>query len=192
MLFPGVRRDYMAEVRDDTVFRAAEKDAWFHLLALLKQTDSAELDAASTGRVGYLQLDEQSATYRGRLVTIGGIVRAAKRIAAPENGYDIKQYYQLWLQPLRSEPKLVVIYCLKLPAGFPLGRQLDAECTTTGFFFKRWAYRGQSGILTTPLILSRTISWTPPPKSPRRRRPTSRWPSRSERRCCWPRSSLAP
>ncbi len=36
--FPGVRRDYLAEVRDDTMFRATEKDAWFHLLALLDET----------------------------------------------------------------------------------------------------------------------------------------------------------
>ncbi len=123
------------------------------------------MEQASTGRVGFLQLDEQPNVYRGRLVTIGGVVRSAKRVKAPENAYGVKQYYQLWLQPERSEGELIVVYSLKVPAGFPLGPELDADCTATGFFFKRWAYLGKSGPLTAPLILSRTISWTPPPKA---------------------------
>lgn len=164
--FPGVRKDYLSAVRDDTVFRDDEIDAWFHLLALLDTTDERRLQNASIGRVSFLQLDQQAEWYRGRLVTIGGIVRSAKRLDAPENGFGIEQYYQLWVQPERSSPKLVVVYALNLPAGFPLGASLEAPCTTTGFFFKRWAYQSQEGVTTAPLILARTIDWQPPPVPP--------------------------
>jgi hypothetical protein len=161
--FPGVRDDYLGEVRDDTVFRGAEKDAWFHLLAILDQTSAQELEQASEGQVGYLQLDQQPASYRGRLVTISGIVRSAKQIAAPENSYGIDDYYQLWLQPDRSAADLVVVYCLDVPQGFPLGGELDVPGAITGFFFKRWVYQARGGILTAPLILARTVDWQPPP-----------------------------
>ena len=165
-LFPGVREDYLKEVQDDTVFRAGESDAWFHLLALLAKTDQQALEKASVGRVGHLQLDQQAASYRGRLVTIDGVVRSAKLVGAPENGFGIRRYYQLWLQPETSATALVVVYCLKLPQGFPVGSALKEWCTTTGFFFKRWAYQSQGGITTAPLILAATIDWQPPPPPP--------------------------
>jgi hypothetical protein len=161
-LFPGVRGDYLGTVEDDTVFRAAESDAWFHLLALLEKTDQRELKRASLGRVDFLQLDQQADEYRGRLVSIDGTVRGAKLVAAPANGYSIKRYYQLWLQPDRGSPALVAVYALALPEGFPLGSDLEAPCAATGFFFKRWAYPSREGIATAPLVLARTVDWQPP------------------------------
>ena len=163
VLFPGVRPDYLDTVEDDTVFRAVEADAWFHLLALLEMTDQRDLERASLGRVGFLQLDQQADAYRGRLVTIDGTLRGAKLVAAPPNGYSIEQYYQLWLQPDRGSPALVVVYALTLPEGFPLGTDLEAPCAATGFFFKRWAYPAREGIATAPLVLARTVDWQPPP-----------------------------
>jgi hypothetical protein len=164
--FPGVRADYLSEVRDDEVFRAAERDAWFHLLALLENTDERELERASLGRVGYLQLDQQPASYRGRLVTVSGVVRSARLVDAPDNDFGVERYYQLWLQPERSAPELIVLYVRHLPAEFPLGTQLEAPCTATGFFFKRWAYQSQQGVTTAPLILARTLNWAPPQAPP--------------------------
>lgn len=165
-LFPGVRSDYLSDVEDDTVFRAAESDAWFHLLALLDTTPERQLQKASEGRVGFVQLDRQPEAYRGRLVTIGGVVRSAKLVDAPENGFGVRRYYQLWLQPQRGSPELMVVYALHLPEGFPLGPQLNDACTATGFFFKRWAYQAQGGVTTAPLVLARTVDWQPPPPAP--------------------------
>ncbi|MEX2113777.1 MAG: hypothetical protein WD845_11365 [Pirellulales bacterium] len=160
--FTGVRPDYLAVVRDDTVFRPAESIAWFHLLDVLAATPADVLVRASEGPVGYLQLSQQTNEYRGRLVTISGTARAAKLVAAPENAFDIKEYYQLWLQPDRSAGELIVLYCLELPKDFPLGEQLDLACTATGFFFKRWAYSSQGGITTAPLVIAKTLVWQPP------------------------------
>jgi len=160
-LFPGVRSDYLDTVRDDTVFRAAESDAWFHLLELLEKSDPARIAKASVGRVGYLQLDSQAPSYRGRVVTLEGTVRKAKRIEAPENAYDIGQYYQLWLQPERTAPELIVVYALELPEAFPEGDTLDEAVSATGFFFKRWAYPSQDAIRTAPLVVARTVDWLP-------------------------------
>lgn len=165
--FPGVHAQYFDAVRDDTVFRAAESDAWFHLLELLEQNTDERLAAASSGPVGYLQLNRQPQAYRGQLVTVSGTARSAKEVAAPENSYGIERYYQIWLQPLRSDPELIVLYALHLPLDFPLGEELDQPVSATGFFFKRWAYSSRSGILTAPLVLARSIEWQPaPPAAP--------------------------
>jgi hypothetical protein len=161
-LFPGVRPDYLSTVKDDTVFRAVESDAWFHLLALLEKTDQRDLKRASLGRVDFLQLDQQADQYRGKLVSINGTLRGAKLVAAPANGYSIKRYYQLWLQPDRGSPALMAVYALALPEGFPLGTDLEVPCAATGFFFKRWAYPSREGIATAPLVLARTVDWHPP------------------------------
>jgi hypothetical protein len=121
-----------------------------------------------------LQLDQQPEAYRGRLVTIGGVARSAKPVPAPANDYGIDQYFQLWVQSERTSPALVVLYCLELPEGFPLGIELDAPITATGFFYKRWAYASQSGITTAPLVLARTLTWQPLP--PARERPAPSQP----------------
>lgn len=159
--FPGVHPQYLDAVRDDTVFRAPESDAWFHLLELLEKNTEERLAAASLGPVGYLQLERQPQAYRGRLVTVSGTARSATEVTAPANSYGIERYYQIWLQPLRSDPELIVVYALYLPLDFPVGEELDEPITTSGFFFKRWAYPSRSGILTAPLVLARSITWTP-------------------------------
>ncbi len=60
----------------------------------------------------------------------------------------------------------MVVYALELPRDFPLGEELDARCTTTGFFFKRWAYASRRGVRTAPLVLARTVDWEPLPAPP--------------------------
>jgi hypothetical protein len=164
--FPGVRPDYLSLVRDDTVFRPAESDGWFHLFVLLATTPADELTRASEGRVGTLQLSQQPKEYRGRLVTVSGVARAAQLVEAPRNAFGVKQYYQLWLQPNRAAGELIVLYSLELPDGFPLGDEIDATCAATGFFFKRWAYASQGGITTAPLVIAKTVDWQPAPAAP--------------------------
>ena len=162
-LFPGVRADYLGMVRDDTEFRPREADGWFHLFALLQRTPNDELVEASEGRVSYLQLDQQPKAYRGHVVTVDGVARAAKSVAAPENAYGVKQYYQVWLQPSRDSDELIVVYALELPEGFPIGPSIEADCSAVGFFYKRWAYQSRGGVATAPLVISKTLDWQPPP-----------------------------
>ena len=58
--FPGVKPGYFDDVRDDTLLRSQEHDAWFHLFEILETTDEAELWRESIGPVTYRQLFRQS------------------------------------------------------------------------------------------------------------------------------------
>ncbi len=164
--YPGVKSDYLSTVKDDNVLLGTESDAWYHLLEVLKLAKADDIERASTGRVGYVQLDEQPKEYRGRIVTVNGTVRRALEMKADKNSFGIEKYYQLWMQPKSGPTSPIVIYALDLPPGFPVGAAVTADCKASGFFFKRWAYMATDDIRTAPLVLAKTVTWIPPPPPP--------------------------
>jgi hypothetical protein len=164
--FPGVRQDYLESVRDNTPSRRVERDAMFHLLALLEANDESSLRKASVGPVSFVQLYDQPDEYRGELVTIRGTLRRANRLRAPRNDYGVESYYQTWIQPADQPDAPIVVYCLALPDGFPTGMDLAEPVEITGFFFKRWAYMARDAMRTAPLLLARTVGWQKPVAPP--------------------------
>lgn len=157
------------EIRDDSFWRPGEQDAWFRWFEILQQTDPSRLRHESTGQVGFLQLFKQSAEYRGKVVTIRGTARLAYRVRAPRNIHGITGYVVYWVKPVGGPNSPIVVYALETPEGFPEVKDKDRDRATTtlnedvaftGFFFKRWAYPGQNGLQTAPLILARSPVWT--------------------------------
>jgi hypothetical protein len=160
--FPGVQPEYLKSIRDDTILRRTETDAFYHLLRILAVHSERELTAASTGRVTYVQLFQQSNEYRGNLVSVRGTVRSAVQKVAPANDYGVGKYYELWVVPHDQPDTPLVVNCLELPKAFPHGNRLAQDAGITGFFFKRFAYQAADGRLhTTPLLLAKTIDWRP-------------------------------
>ncbi len=164
---------FLESVRDNTVFRGAEKDAWFRMLEQLNERDLSALRRESTGYVGFLQLYKQPDAYRGKLVTVAGTIRMGYYREAPQNLYGIPGYYVFWLKPAGGKSPIVV-YCLEIPHGFPdvakLEREgerppLDEQAEFTGYFFKRWAYRAQDDTRLAPLILAKVPRWERRPES---------------------------
>lgn len=159
----------MEAVRDDTIHRPAEIDAWFRLMEILQQTPAEELTAASKGRVGFQQLYKQSDTYRGELVTVRGTVVFAYHVLAPENIPGVDGYYIFWLIPTGGPESPIVIYALECPDDFPIvpgGTPFDEAnmqepVELTGYYFKRWAYSAADDIRVAPLLLAKSITWNP-------------------------------
>ncbi len=157
--FPGLKAAYLDTVRDDTFFRAADHDGWFHLLDILSSAEPAELEDASRGRVSFAQLFQQSADYRGHVVRLQGTVRRAFPLRPPKNDYGIDRYYQLWLFPDDNPSLPVILFCLELPEGFPTGMTLVERAAVVGFYFKRLAYEASDTLRTAPTVLARGIRW---------------------------------
>jgi hypothetical protein len=164
---------FLDSIRDNTVFRGGEKDAWFRMLEQLNERDLPTLRRQSTGYVGFLQLYKQPTAYRGKLVTVAGTIRLGYYVEAPQNLYGIRGYYVFWLKPAGAKSPIVV-YCLEIPDGFPdvakLEREgerppLDEPAEFTGYFFKRWAYRAQDDTRLAPLILAKMPRWERRPES---------------------------
>ncbi|MBX3413669.1 MAG: hypothetical protein KF708_13345 [Pirellulales bacterium] len=160
--FPGVRAELLTRVRDDTPFRGAEHEAWFHLFQILRSAKADQLLSASVGTVDFAQLFQQSADYRGEIVTVRGTVRQALWVEAPKNAAGLPGYYQLALQPLGYQASPIIVYALALPADFPLGETIAADITATGFYFKRWAYPATDTLRLAPVVLVAAVDWQRP------------------------------
>jgi hypothetical protein len=159
-----------ARIEDDTVFRPAEREIWFHRLALVRDRSAEELRQRSAGRVAYLQLFKQPDEYRGKVVSVKGTVRLAYRVQAPGNYLGIKEYFVYWIHPEGGPTSPIVVYALAAPPDFPeihdkdLDRRttkLNEDVEVTGVFFKRWAYPAKDGTYTAPLVVANVPDWRP-------------------------------
>lgn len=164
-VFDGIS---LAVIRDNTVMRSTESDAWNRLMEQLHGSDLATLQAGSIGRVGFLQLFKQPTDYRGKLVTVRGDLRLGYRLAAPPNPDGISEYFVFWLKPAGGPNRPMVVYSLELPPGFRRladkdrgepPTELDDPVEITGYFFKNWAYPAQDHTRVAPLMLARRPEW---------------------------------
>ena len=160
--FPGVRPELLAKVRDNTIWRGEEHEAFFHLLRLLKQTPEQQLWPRARRNVSFVQLFRQPEVYRGHLVYLRGRARRAVWEQAPENQFGIQRYAFLVLQLDDHPMDPTLVYALELPEGFPTGPRIDEPVELVGFFYKRKAYLAQDTVRTAPLVLAKTLRWQPP------------------------------
>lgn len=162
----------LAAIRDDTVHRPQETDAWFALFDRLQQTDQAQLDKQDAPSVSFVQMFKETDDFRGKLVRFQGRIMQAKPIKASQNVYGIKQQYLLWIQPDDAPKSPVVVYALAMPKDFPTldspnldggYTKLREDVVVTGYLFKRWAYRAQEGTQVAPLVVTKSVKWQPSP-----------------------------
>ncbi len=164
-LSPDRFRELLKSIQDDTYFRSAETEAWFHFLTWLRNAPIAEIQAAETPETSSLQLLRQMPAYRGRLVRVRGRVLRVSPISVPENSAGFATYWRCWVQdPAGTAP--IVVYLLELPDGFPIGTNLRESAEFTGIAYKRWAYQAQTGLMVAPVVLAKTVRWTPRPDPP--------------------------
>lgn len=162
----------LAEVKDDALLsRQEERESWFRFFEQLAERSPEDLRQESIGPTGYLQLYDQPRSYRGKLVTVRGIVHQAYRLDEPQKQWGTDGYYVFTLRPAGGPARPIIIYALELPEGFPpIGRlsasgqmtPLQEEVEFTGYFFKRMPYLASDGINRAPLILARRPHWNRP------------------------------
>lgn len=169
----GANPRALAAVRDDTVFREADAEAWFGLLETLRSTDPASLRASHPRDVGFNELFVQPESFRGRLVRFRGWIRRLEWLAAPSNTSNIEGYWQAWVRPQDGPPSPIVVYFLEIPDAWKatVSRQaaavdIDLAVEVIGYFFKRWAYEAKDTIRRAPLVMALEPVWAPLPPPP--------------------------
>jgi len=150
----GAPVEALSKVRDDTVFRGADSDAWFAVWETLQTTDPEKLAREAGPAVGFTELFGQPRSFRGRLVRLRGTLRRIEHVEAAANAAGITNYWQGWLDPEGGPPSPIVIYFLVLPEAIRPGTQLYEPVEVVGYFFKRWAYQATDAIRTAPLVMS--------------------------------------
>lgn len=152
----------LSEVRDKTYFRPEERPAWFALLKQLQQSDEAQLAEETVGELTYAQLLKQPEVYRGRVVTLHGTVLREELQPLSDNPLGLTAYHRLWIQPRGGGQWPFVVYCLRLPNGFPRGETIHAAVRVRGIFFKNWSYAWEEGLGLAPVVLANQPSWQQP------------------------------
>ncbi len=158
----------LEKVRDHTLFRGSEHIIWFRLFEKLLRSSPDNINRFPAAQVNFLQLDNQGAQYRGKLVTVSGQIRQGYRVRAPQNILGIKEYSVFTIKPNDGPEQPIIIYCLETPEGFPALPDKDLDQSTssvreqasfTGYFFKSWVYKTKDSSFSAPLILARSPNW---------------------------------
>jgi hypothetical protein len=157
----GASLHALETVRDDTVFRPADDEAWFQIWSRLRATDSKAMRQADARRVSFVELYGQPRSFRGRLVRFSGTVHRLQKVEAPPNNYAIEGYWQAWVEPDEGPASPIVVYFYRLPEGMPHGLKVREPVEVIGYFFKRWAYQATDTIRTAPLVMALEPIWKP-------------------------------
>ena len=157
----GASASSLADVRDDTVFRPGDEEAWFQIWMTLRSSDTRALERSNARAVSFIELFGQPRSFRGRLVRFKGTVHRLQKVAAPANDYDITGYWQAWVEPDDGPASPIVVYFLHLPEGMPHGMRIREPVEVVGYFFKRWAYEATDAVRTAPLVMALEPAWKP-------------------------------
>ena len=163
----GASLEALARVRDDTVFRGAEKEAWLQVWQTLVSADMPSLTRAPARRVGFGELFGQPRSHRGRLVRFRGTLHRLEKLTAPANEQGIEEYWQGWLEPEGGPVSPIVVSFLRLPDGMPHGMSINEPVEVVGYFFKRWAYAATDTVRIAPFVLALEPIWKPRPTGSR-------------------------
>lgn len=158
--------DSLGRVRDATMFRDADTDAWFQVWTTLRVGGPKALARARPREVSFRELFGQPRSFRGRLVRMRGTLHRVEQLTAPRNDYGVDRYWQCWMEPAGGPSSPVVIQCLSLPEGLPTGMDVDEPVEVTGYFFKNYAYNAADAIRVAPVIMTLEPSWRPMAASP--------------------------
>lgn len=153
-LFPGVDVAQLKSIEDNTYFRTAEKDAWFHFFQLLRERPA---DASRATTVEYAQLVDQPDVYRGTLVTVHGTARQITIEKPAANDLGLTSYYRVVIQPADGANWPILVYCLELPSGVSPGDSLSLDVTARGLFFKKLSYKWRDGLGIAPVVVAKTV-----------------------------------
>ncbi|MGI9466714.1 MAG: hypothetical protein ACR2OA_06295 [Rubripirellula sp.] len=143
-------------VIDGSVWRSNDFDSFYRAL------DSAsQLPDSGAATVGALPLLQQPDVFLNQLVTVHGNVALVENIKAPENPYDIKDYWQLWVKPAEGADRPIVAVVPDVPrsvseqAGSQIEAADGAQVSVVGKFLKRLAYKSGAGADLAPVVIGR-------------------------------------
>ncbi len=109
----------------------------------------------------YYDLFTHYKEYEGKPVTLKGVVREHKQYPAGKNDYGITTLHELWVFNEDAKNNPAVFVCTTVPDDFPIGKEIAEMVEVTGFFFKMYGYQAEDNMRRVPLLLGRTIKWSP-------------------------------
>ena len=182
--FSGVNAPLLASVKNETLFRQQETEAWFHLFDVVNKAAPEQLKKEATPIYNFATLYGQSNYYRGQAVTMKGLAKWVTEFKSepPDNAAGIAKYYQIGFQIDSREVNPIAVYVIDLPENLPRGTVDPKDPTrftfkdgipfsVAGIFYKNLGYSAGDGFRFMPALVAKSIQLDPaaiaaPPTNP--------------------------
>ena len=171
-------------VQDNTVnLLFEERDAYFRMLQLAQQTpltwqegfaaDFREQRQLANPRYAkrklsefqpFVDLFQNPDEYRGRPVSLHGVLRKLTKFDPGKNSVGIDEAYEGWLYTDDGQSIPAVVVFTSKPQNLPVGGDLTEEIRVTGYFLKMYGYEAQDVTRKAPLLLAGEVEWRPSPE----------------------------
>ena len=171
-------------VQDNTVnLQYEERDVYFRMLLLtqeipLSRQEQFAADFREERRLAnpryakrkpsefqpFVDLFQNPAEYRGRPVSLHGILRKLTKFDSGKNTLGIEEAYEGWLYTDDAQSNPTVVVFTSKPQNLPVGGDLSEEIRVTGYFLKMYGYEAQDATRTAPLLLAGEVEWRPGPE----------------------------
>ncbi len=173
----------METVKDNTIgVRYEEREAYLRVLRLAsevplrrQQQIAAEIQAERRElNPGYqrrrpedfpqfVDLFTHSEFYRGRPVTLHGVMRKLTKFELGKNSLGLDHAYEGWVYTNDSQGIPAVVVFTSKDDRLPVNGDIQEEVRFTGYFFKMYGYDAQDMTRKSPMILAGEVEWKPHP-----------------------------
>jgi hypothetical protein len=171
-------------VKDNTLnLLYEERDVYFRMLQLAQETplsrqeefaaDFREERRLANPRYAkrkpsefqpFVDLFQNPDEYRGRPVSLRGVLRKLTKFDPGKNTFGINEAYEGWLYTDDAQSNPAVIVFMSKPQNLPVGGDLTEEIRVTGYFLKMYGYEAQDVARKAPLLLAGEAEWRPSPE----------------------------
>lgn len=171
-------------VLDNSIgIRFEEREGYFRILELARRTQLAKqedfaLNFAEARQLSnpryakrkpsdfpvFIDMFQNPEAYRGRPVSIHGVMRRLTKIDPGKNNQGIVEAYEGWVFTDDSQGNPAVVVFLDKPEGLKVGGDIAEEVRLTGYFFKMYGYQSQENVRKAPLILAGAVEWRKSPE----------------------------
>ena len=132
------------------------------VLERLQEETEPELRIVAINDVTHRMLMQSPETYRGRVLTLVGVLKRFQKNATAE----APDLFEGWLFTKDSGLEPIRILSLEAPPHLPQGTAISANVEVTGYFFKRYGYSTETTQHIAPMLVARTIHFKPIPRPP--------------------------
>ena len=173
----------METVKDNTIgVRYEEREAYLRVLRLASEVPrrrqeqiAAEIRAErrelNPGYVRrrpedfpqFVDLFTHSDFYRGRPVTLRGVMRKLTKFELGKNSLGLDHAYEGWVYTSDSQGIPTVVVFTSKDDRLPVNGDIQEEVQFTGYFFKTYGYDAQDMTRKAPMILAGEVEWKPHP-----------------------------
>lgn len=140
-------------IEDRQALQQVDMPAYWRLMSWAKSESFLELLQRANPHVLFVNLWEEPQVHRGQPVRLRLNVRRVLSYQAGENNLGITQLYEAWGWTTDSKSFPYVVVFPELPAGLPLGADVNAEVEFAGYFLKVMAYDAYETRRGAPLLI---------------------------------------